>query len=92
MKTLMKRLCRLERLGGGPEGAEQNRRLMEALEEGRQRAAAVRPEGRQGEEYEARKNSLLGLSRVEILMRGRERARQLYAAQSQLVRTGGVVA
>jgi hypothetical protein len=90
MKTLMKRLCRLERLGGGPEAVERNRRLLEALEQGRQRAAAVRPEGRQGEEYEARRNSLVGLSRVDILIRGRERARQLYAAQSQSFQAGGV--
>ena len=89
MKTLMKRLCRLERLGGGPEAVERNRRLLEALAQGRQRAAAVRPEGRRGE-YEARRNSLVGLSRVDILIRGRERARQLYAVQSQPVQAGGV--
>ena len=79
MKTMLKRLCRLEeRTGiGSPEAIERTRRLCEALERGLRRVAEA--EGR-GEcapiTDEDERTYPSGLTRVEILHLGRQRARE----------------
>ncbi|MGA2270889.1 MAG: hypothetical protein ABSH44_20660 [Bryobacteraceae bacterium] len=90
MKTIIRRLCRLEERSGigNPDAIEQTRRLIEELEAGRRRAAEVRArvecDYRRPEEDDW--ESLVGLTRVEILERGRQRARersaQVFAARS----------
>src|ERR1035437_8448091 len=80
MKTIIRRLCRLEERSGigNPDAIEHERRLIEELEAGRRRAAEVR--ARVGCDYQGPDEddweSLVGLTRVEILERGRQRARE----------------
>ena len=76
MRTIARRLQRLEEgFGLGPE-TEEDRRLRERLESSRRRAAAVRV--REGlpplEAHERQREDLTGLSVIEILHRGRARA------------------
>jgi len=77
--TMLKRLCRLEeRTGiGSPEAIEHTRRLFEALERGRRRAAEARARGEcPAMTDEGSRNYPSGLTRVEILHLGRQRARE----------------
>jgi hypothetical protein len=77
VRTIARRLQRLEEgFGLGPE-TEEDRRLRERLEKFRQRVAERR--AREGlpplETDERQREGLIGLSRAEILRRGRFRAR-----------------
>jgi hypothetical protein len=79
MKTIVKRLCRLEERSGlgSPEAIERTRRLFEALERGRRRVAEAEARGECAPiTDEDERTYPSGLTRVEILHLGRQRARE----------------
>ena len=79
MKTIVKRLCRLEERSGlgSPEAIERTRRLFEALERGLRRVAEAQARGEcPPMTDEDSRNYPSGLTRVEILLLGRQRARE----------------
>src|SRR5258706_7996847 len=79
MKPIFKRLCRLEeqRGIGNPDAIEQTRRLFEGLAAGRRRVAEARARGKcHSMTDEGYQNYPSGLTRVEILHLGRQRARE----------------
>jgi hypothetical protein len=97
MKTIIQRLCRLEERSGigNPDAIEQTRRLIEGLEAGRRRAAEARARVEcdyQGPDEDGWK-SLVGLTRVEILQRGRQRGSEVLKSarrdQSRRLRRAG---
>jgi hypothetical protein len=95
MKPIFKRLCRLEeqRGIGNPDAIEHMQRLIEGLEAGRRRVAEARARGEYHQMTDGDDREYPpGLTRVEILHLGRERARersiQVWAARS-LAPAGG---
>ena len=97
MKPIFKRLCRLEeqRGIGNPDAIEHTRRLIVGLEAGRRRVAEARARGEcdSPPPDEDDWKNLVGLTRVEILNRGRQRARersaQVCAARSVVAAESG---
>jgi hypothetical protein len=78
MRLIARRLVKLERRVGPGPNDERVLKLFAALEAGRRRAAESRERGDQGEDFLHHKErpSVRGMSRVEVLQLGRERARE----------------